>query len=396
MNEVHPSEQHFWLTTYRDTGIAGWICMVVAWVLFGSGLLVEGKPTKAALFASGLAVTTAARRSRRVNRVAQGIIQDSEDISDQSRQNRLYEAFKPSQPAILTVSTPITQPDLFDWQEFKTAPNKFPHIMIEGATGTGKTSLAEFILDLLPGERLVITPKRRVTQWQGLNVVGTPLKFPVIQQAFDTLLEEMENRYELLDRGDENYPFLNFIVDEYPLIAANCEGLSDTMMMLVRAAREASMRMILIAQGSEGKALNIEGQTSVRECFCRIRLGKIAVDYAKRVLKDENLHRWLLRQDRPCLVDDMPALVPDLAGFHISASPELPVLPGVQETPIHDPEKANFERVKELLSQGRGKVDIIWEVWKCKPGRGKDYQEAKRKYEAITRKLQREQSSPTG
>jgi hypothetical protein len=389
MTSVHPSDQHFYLTTQRDTGIAGLLCMTVAWVLLVSGCMVQERSIKNTLFATGLVTTTAARRSRRVTRRTEGIIQDSEDISDQSRQNRFYEAFKPTQPAIVTVSAHPTEPtNLFDWQEFKTSPNKFPHIMVEGATGSGKTALTEFILDLLPGERLVITPKRRVSQWQGLTVVGTPLKFPVIQEALELLLDKMQKRYEQIDQGVEDFSFLNFVVDEYPLVAANCDGLSETMMMLVRAAREASMRMLLIAQGSEGKALDIEGQTSVRECFCRVRLGKLALDHAKK-LKDPNLLQWLSRQDRPCMVDDRPAIVPDLAGFHISPQPALPSFPGLVDPPTVDPETApsNDEKVRQLIGEGKTKVEIIWEVWHCKPGRGKDYAKAKREYERIMKRL---------
>lgn len=387
--EIRPEELHHWLTSHRDSSISGILCAVAVWGAAFLGGYSDQLPVKIGSFACGLTVAQAGSRSRRIARATEGILLDTEDISDQSRQNRLYEAFKPVRPSVVTVTAHSVQPlDLFDWEQFRTAPNKFPHIMIEGATGTGKTSLAEYVLNLLPGERLIVTPKRRVTQWRGLNVIGTPLKFPVIHEAFDTLLEEMENRYELLDKGNEDYPFLNFVVDEYPLIAANCDGLSDTMMMLVRAAREASMRMLLIAQGSEGKALDIEGQTSVRECFCRIRLGKLAIDHAKK-LKDDDLVRWLLKQDRPCMVDDSPAIVPDLAGFQASNPPELPGLPAVQDTPKAELENQTLEqRVRQLLAEGKGKTEIIWEIWKVKPGRGKDYAKAKREYERIVKKLQ--------
>jgi hypothetical protein len=158
------------------------------------------------------------------------------------------------------------------------------------------------------------------------------------------------------------------------------------MLMLVRAAREANMRMLLITQGSEGKALDIEGQTSVRECFTRIRLGKSATDHAKR-LKRPNLLTWLEQQSRPCMVDDSPAIVPDLSGFQ--ATPSLPVsrIPAIQGSPKPDLEISDTEKqVRELLEQGKGKTEIIWEVWRVKPGRGKDYANAKREYERISRK----------
>lgn len=385
MTDLHPSEQHWWLTSHRDTALSGLLCAIASWALAGLGGYSNQLPVKIGAFSTGMVVSIAGNRSRRVARGTEAILNDSQDISDQSRQNRLYDAFKPGQSSLVSISyeTPL---EVFDWELLKTSPAQFPHLMIEGSTGTGKTSLAEYVLSLLPGERMVITPKRKVSQWKGLNVIGSPLNFPAIHDAFDMLLIEMQIRYGLMDGGSEDYPPLNFVVDEYPLIAANCDGLSDTMMMLVRAAREANMRMLLIAQGSEGKALDIEGQTSVRECFTRIRLGKSALDHAKK-LKRPNLMTWLEQQSRPCMVDDSPAIVPDLSGFQAPASLPFSNFPIVQDSPKAEPEISDTEQqVRELLDQGKGKTQIIWEVWRVKPGRGKDYANAKREFERISRK----------
>lgn len=385
MVDLHPSEQHHWLVSHRDSALSRTLCTVAAWSLIAVGGFSNQAPVKIGSFFAGLTVAAAGSRSGRVASSTAAILQDSRDISDQSRQNRLYEAFKPFSSALVSVdySEPL---ELFDWEQFKTSPNLFPHIMVEGSTGSGKTTLAEWLLFLLPGERLIITPKRRVSQWKGLKVVGVPLRFPDILKAFDLLTEEMFKRYSLMCKGFEDYPFLNFVVDEYPLIASNCDGISDQMLNLVRAAREADMRMILIAQGSEGKALDIEGQTSVRECFTRIRLGKFALDHAQK-LRQPNLVAYLKKQPRPCMVDDLPAEVPDLAGFQIASPMEPASFPDAQDPPAPDPETSPEEKqVRELLSQGKTKKEIIWEVWKAKPGRGKDYAHAKREYERILRK----------
>lgn len=386
MVEVHVSEQHFWITTHRDSAISRLICTGSAWALIVIGGCSNQVPIKISSFAVGSAVALAGSRVGRVAQSTEGILQDSRDISDQSRQNRLYEAFKPSQPSLVKVQyeTPL---QFFDWEQFRTSPDKFPHLLIEGTTGSGKTTLVEWLLSLLPGERLVITPKRKVSQWRGLKVMGAPLNFGVIHKTFDMLADLMYQRYTLMDQGREDYTMLNFVVDEYPLIAQNCEGISDTMLTLVRAAREAQMRMLLIAQGTEGKALDIEGQTSVRECFTRIRLGKFAIDYAKR-LKQPNLVKYLENQARPCMVDDLPAIVPDLNGFQISLPDPVDSFPVAASSANSTPEiSAEEQRVRELLSQGKGKTEIIWEVWKVKPSRGNDYVQAKREYERILRKL---------
>lgn len=353
--ELHPSEQHHWLTSHQDSALARTLCTVAAWSLIAVGGYSDQLPVKIGAFLSGLTVASAGTRSGRVASSTAAILQDSRDISDQSRQNRLYEAFRPLSNALVSMHWQNETLELFDWELLRTSPQHFPHLMIEGSTGTGKTTLAEWILSLLPGERLIITPKRRVSQWKGLEVIGTPLRFPDILRAFDMLTEEMFKRYSLMCRGFEDYPLLNFVVDEYPLIASNCDGISDQMLNLVRAAREAEMRMILIAQGTEGKALDIEGQTSVRECFTRIRLGKFALDHARR-LRQPNLIAYLEKQARPCMVDDQPAQVPDLNGFHITPTAQPSRIPAAESPPTLSPETSDQERrVQELRQKAKPK-----------------------------------------
>jgi hypothetical protein len=87
------------------------------------------------------------------------------------------------------------------------------------------------------------------------------------------------------------------------------------------------------------------------------------------------------------MVDDEPAIVPDLSGFQAALSLPTSRIPVIQPSLKPDPEISDTERqVRELLGQGKGKTEIIWEVWRVKPGRGKDYANAKREYERISRK----------
>ena len=386
---IHPSEQHFWLTTHRNSAIAAIACALAAWSIVIIASFVRNPIARIGTLATGLTVCVAGNRTRRITRASHGILKDVEDISDQARQNRLYNAFRPTQPSLVTVTTlgGSYTPRCFDWQQFSSSPERFPHVMIEGSTGTGKTSLAEWLLSLLSGDRLVITPKRRVSQWRGMKVVGAPLDFRLIADTFEQLLDEMKSRYELMNIGQEDYPPLNFVVDEYPLIAANCDGISDTMLMLVRAAREAGMRLILIAQGSEGKALDIEGQTSVRECFTRVRLGKHAIEHARK-LKAAELVEWLEQQDRPCMVDDEPALVPNLAGFRAIPLPGSSGFPVLQDAEKPAPPTPSTEdRIRALLAAGNDKAQVIWEIWQLKPSKSAAYANAKREVERVQRKL---------
>jgi polynucleotide 5'-kinase involved in rRNA processing len=54
---------------------------------------------------------------------------------------------------------------LFDFSRLRTEPDKFAHLRIIGGTGVGKTTFVDWLLDVLGGERFVITPKKKSWNW---------------------------------------------------------------------------------------------------------------------------------------------------------------------------------------------------------------------------------------
>jgi hypothetical protein len=222
------------------------------------------------------------------------------------------------QPALIRQTAELEQPILdepittFDWGDIDRNPDQFPHLMLLGKTGSGKSILAEWLLKKLGGKLTAITPHATPKDWQGVRVVGGGRDFDSISAEFDLLIEEMDRRYALYSDGVTDFEFWNVAIDELPAIVAQCENVPDQLKVLIREARKVRIRLLLLTQGAEVKALKMEGEGSVRDSLTFIRLGNFATDHARK-LKDKSLVAWLQGSDRPCLVDDVPAVVPNLA-----------------------------------------------------------------------------------
>jgi hypothetical protein len=93
------------------------------------------------------------------------------------------------------------------------------------------------------------------------------------------------------------------------------------MKLISREARKISIRLVVLTQSPEVKAIGLEGEGSVRDNFCFIRLGEFALDHAKS-LKDDNIKSAIENADRPAMLGNLPCAIPQL-----SDRLAMPVLP---------------------------------------------------------------------
>ncbi len=203
-------------------------------------------------------------------------------------------------------STSTSTVALFNWGDLTARPDFYPHLLLLGKTGAGKTHLAEKLLSLLPGDRLVISPHVRPNEFPGVPKVGIGRDYPAISEALAELEQEMQRRYEQYAKSIDAGRWLNVVIDEYPAIAAYCKNASGVIQVLAREARKVRIRLVILSQGAEVKTLGIEGQGSLRECFTFCRGRGFVEDHARR-LKDEAITRWIASQPFPWMVEDQPA-----------------------------------------------------------------------------------------
>lgn len=218
--------------------------------------------------------------------------------------------------------------ELFDWQLFNTDPNKWPHLAIVGGTGDGKSHTTEWAIGWLDGIALVCHPHKKPSDYPGVAAVygggrnygdwknDNPVDFNALVTGragsvsfasfMKTLEVEMDRRYKLYELGNENYPLVNVVLDEFNTALAKVPKAIEPWKNLIREARKVKIRLVCLLQNDSVKSLKIEGDGALRECLKYVRLGGFAKKHAKR-LKLPELEAWAKRQKYPILVEDAPA-----------------------------------------------------------------------------------------
>lgn len=324
-----------------------------------------------------------------------------------------------TQPAAAISPAAEYQPQLFDWSLLRSKPNLFAHLAVLAPTGWGKTTTGEWLGDLIGRghEVKVITTKRKSDQWRGMPVVGTPRDFTAIAEEMADLKTEMTERMEDLD-SVEDLPQLVRIFDELAAMAVNIDGFD--LGTFIREARETGIRIVALCHGEQVKLLGLEGESDTAEGLTWIRLGKFAVKHARKLvgkgeLSDADLE-WLKTQERPCMVNDELAVIPNLSGWcpsgdycttfapvrtsshqleeeslhqleallHQDSHQSAPALESWQPIdPFNPPTDATRALVWDLHRRGWSQNKILVAVWKCQKGSNKTYAKARELYQEI-------------
>jgi hypothetical protein len=270
----------------------------------------------------------------------------------------------------------------FDFTRLRTEPDKFAHLRVIGGTGIGKTTFVDWLLDILGGERFVITPKKKARQWIGLQVEGLWFDYEAIRSKLQWIHAQMYRRFPLINEGAV-FELTNFVVDEWRLINLNVKAIKEKdpetkavvevapsakamMKDIITVSREASFRLIGLAQGERVETWGLEGEGDLEECFTDIRLGEFAINYAHsrrgQCRKDsEEYSYWSAvlaelewqesRRTKSgkslpcCLVGKMPARIPDLSDWQRQGVEEDCV-----DSPLHREEKSESEALVEDLN----------------------------------------------
>lgn len=214
--------------------------------------------------------------------------QDSEPSSvTETEPEPLFFGVKLPEPPALGVQ-------FWDWEWFNTRADEMPHIRVIGPTGSGKTTITDWLADVVPfDERLVITVKRKPHQWVGLPVYGVPENYTIIREKLEWLQTERIERTRLMAEGKYRGR-LSAIVDEWKAIARNVKALKDPetkeivspsakeiMGEQLTLSRESLIRIFAMAQGRQVITWGLEGESDILECFATVYLGQFAVEEAE-------------------------------------------------------------------------------------------------------------------
>jgi hypothetical protein len=187
--------------------------------------------------------------------------------------------------------------------------------MLLGSTGDGKSTLAKHLAANCTAYTIVIDPHAAPDDWGNLPVFGAGRKYGEIAKIMGVTLELLQVRFDARDTGVKQFEPIIIICDEYPAIIASNEAgkvASSWMKLISREARKVSIRLVVLTQSPEVKAIGLEGEGSVRDNFCFIRLGEFALDHAKS-LKDEQIKSAIENADRPAMLGNLPCVIPQLS-----------------------------------------------------------------------------------
>ena len=240
--------------------------------------------------------------------------------------------------------SPALGVEFWNWEWFNNRADDLPHIRIIAPTNGGKTTLCDWLVDVVPAdERIVLTVKRKPHQWVGLPVYGVPEAYGTIREKLEDLQDERIERTRLMEKGVYRGR-LSAIIDEWKAIARNVKAIKDPETKLITnpsakeimgeqltLSRESLIRIFAMAQGRQVITWGLEGESDILECFCTVYLGSFAVEEAetmqRKYAKDsEEWATWgkvveFMRSlgKRACWVEcefgKFPAIAPDLSGW---------------------------------------------------------------------------------
>ena len=146
------------------------------------------------------------------------------------------------------------------------------HVLIAGATGTGKTHTARYLLQARH-TAYVLDPHDDGATWPGhCNVIGGGRDFEIIAQTIKRMIELMDNRYRQRELGTNHFDPVTLAVDEIPAIVANQPEVAKLLMQIGMEGRKAGLYLVLLSHSVFVRSLGIEGQGDLRENFATIKL----------------------------------------------------------------------------------------------------------------------------
>ncbi|MDZ4721957.1 MAG: type IV secretory system conjugative DNA transfer family protein [Roseiflexaceae bacterium] len=156
-------------------------------------------------------------------------------------------------------------------------PDNYPHTLIIGATGTGKTTFTRALLSARPGRVAVLTPKPDPNDWPGVPIVtiDDTGRFTELTEAFAALDTEVRARLVASKKGQPIDEPLTIVCDDWPVLARECgAAATDVFKTVGRLGRSLGMRLVVLSQSDRVMSLGIKGEGDAVENFARVVLAR--------------------------------------------------------------------------------------------------------------------------
>jgi hypothetical protein len=311
--DFHPSQLTYVIQSSRTAKYGN----IITFALGISACVVCVLPSHWSLKVSNLAIATGlfvtSHKLEKLQKWGQDYLHETNYASIKGYAKHLDSSFAPPRKEI-AIATPAELPAPVKFADVRQALAK-PHVMLLGSTGDGKSTLAKHLAANCTAYTIVIDPHAAPDDWGNLPVYGAGRKYEQIAEIMQVTLQLLQKRFDARDQGVKQFEPLIIICDEYPaIIASSAAGkiASSWMKLISREARKVAIRLVVLTQSPEVKAIGLEGEGSVRDNFCFIKLGEFALDHAKS-LKDEAIKLAVESCDRPAMLGNFPCNIPQLS-----------------------------------------------------------------------------------
>ena len=407
----------------RRSRIASRLGLASSLVLTVCALGTESKLFSTLLYTGALTTAIAARTASEQLAESDRDAIDIRAIGTSSRDQQLYRSMTAPNPQIETSSI---IPLLLDQEASEVAQSAESvavdvplysladiagenHTAVIGASGSGKSFLTQWLVrEYFPAESDVIAldTDASPTEWPGLKVVGRGCNLNQIEGQMNSDLRTLQHRTDLRKAGKDVGTEQVRIIEEFPTVAAMVEDAmkernaaakaegepletSNTanawLKGLLRRGRKYKMKVVLVSQEFEVKALGISGEGGLRQAFSVIYLGPTAFSKLDNIRdKDlrERLRAWLSQQTRPALVEsggqwfgcEIPEITEAYApndadsAIDVESHAAKKANSGGASTTVAaesvEPSKTLHTSTQQLLNENWTKTMIINQIWK--------------------------------
>lgn len=219
-------------------------------------------------------------------------------------------------------------PILYDWKQLIVSEgnDQFKPRLVVGTTGDGKTTLFEYLFnEVISADYEVFT-----TTWQQGLFTGASRVWNGSKEVADGA-EQLQTEYRRRQRlyvSNTYAPVRHYVFDEYRDLARNVKDLPEKVLDWVAQMRKLYQVLWLGVHTANVATLKFEGEGEMRRAFTIIRLGQFAIDYARELVTrgvyPPEFLAYVESMKRPVMVDDLPALIPEVTTKRPVANKQLP------------------------------------------------------------------------
>lgn len=252
-------------------------------------------------------------------------------------------------------------------------PDRYPHTLIIGPTGSGKTTFTRALLASRAGRVAVLTPKPDASDWPGVPIVtiDDDGAFSDLTRAFLALEAEVKQRLVAAKRQQSPGLPLTIVCDDWPVLASECgRPASDLFKLVGRLGRSLRVRLVVLSQSERVKSLGLDGEGDAVSNFARVLLSRghgaqLLVDGYTLALDTQQVPRLANHPTQPGRWWEPVPVVPEAPiGADLPILPEpVPVVPDLVPAGSHAAEPVpEAEKIRILSQQGYSRNQIANEI----------------------------------